>query len=82
MIVSFPEEAAAATCRSILLLIFALSCLCRAALFTAAAFLGGMNRLPFFGADAAFAAWRDEEAFDFWRPLEEPWTISNVGWVV
>lgn len=49
MMVSLPEEAAEATCCSMLRLIFALSSLCMAACLTAAAFLGAAYRLPFLG---------------------------------
>jgi len=58
MIVNFPDEAATATCASMLLWIFALSSLCRAAVFAATAFFGAMYRCPFFGWDAALAACR------------------------
>lgn len=97
MIVSFPEDAEAATCCSMLLLILALSSykvtltsvsqtpicdcdrtLCKAALFTAAAFFGATYRLPFFMEEAALAACLEEFPFLFCSPFDAPCTILRV----
>ena len=54
--------------------------MCSAACLTAAAFLGATNRLPFFGAAAAFCACRVAalELLPFERPFVCPWTIVGL----
>lgn len=53
--------------------------LCSAACLTSAAFLGAMYRLPFFGAAAAFWAWRAPVFLAFARPFVWPCTMASSG---
>ena len=52
--------------------------LCRAAVFTAAAFFGATYRFPFFVEAAALAECLEEFPFLFCNPFGAPWTIMKA----